>query len=243
MSLNSALRRLPLLLAVVICSACERESPTPPSAAPTAPSPTAPSPGPSPPTLVVSQIEGRVIDADLEEPVPGARVTTDSVCHSGCRTTQPYSTVADENGMFRLTANLPQDWEELMLEVTNPGYEPSQMYLRSESATNAVLRAYRSITVHAGESVRLRVLFQESCAFESIPCRRIFVEASADESIDLEVFPVEAPDLFGVMVEPFPFSLPPVLQTTLTVRGGEAWIVRSVLSSGTGMATVVARRH
>ena len=238
MSRNPALGRLllrPLLLAVVICGACERE---PPSA------PTAPSPGPSGPTLIAAPIEGRVIDADLKEPIPGARVTTVQVCYPGrCGPVdQPYSTVANEKGMFRLTANLPQDWVEVMLKVTNHGYEPTEMYLHHESATNAVLRAYRAITIHSGESVQLRVLFQESCAFESIPCRRIFVEASAGELIDLEVSPVETRDLFGVMVEPFPISLPP-LQTQLTVRRGAAWIVRSVASSGTGVATVVARRH
>jgi hypothetical protein len=48
-----------------------------------APSPTAPSPGPSGPTLVAAQIEGRIIDADLEEPIPGARVTTVQVCYPG----------------------------------------------------------------------------------------------------------------------------------------------------------------
>jgi hypothetical protein len=238
---NSALGRLPLLLAVVVCGACEREPRIPPMSAS---SPTAPSPGPSGPTLVAAQIEGRVIDADLEEPIPGARVTTVQVCYPGrCGPAdQPYSTVANENGMFRLTANLPQDWGELRLKVTNPGYEPTEMYLRPESAMNAVLRAYRAITIRSGESVHLRVLFQESCAFESIPCRRIIVEASAGELIDLEVSPVETRDLFGVMVEPFPISLPP-LQTQLTVRGGATWIVRSAASSGTGMATVVARRH
>ena len=56
---------------------------------------------------------------------------------------------------------------------------------------NAVLRAYRAITIRPGESVQLRVLFQETCADESIPCRRIIVEAAADELINLEVLSVQ----------------------------------------------------
>jgi hypothetical protein len=150
--------------------------------------------------------------------------------------------------MFRLTANLPQDWTELRLEVVNPGFEPTTNLLKAESAMNAVLRAYRAITVRPGESVQLRVLFQGTLCVasswldgDSIPCRRIIVEVSADEAINLEVFPLQAQDAFGVMVEPFEFPIPP-LQTRLTVRGGAAWIVRSAASSGTGMVTVVARR-
>ena len=231
-------RTIALLVAIVVSGGCERESRIRPLDAllPTAPSR-------SGPTLFAAQIEGRVIDADHERPIPGALVTTVSVCYPGrCgNVDQPSSTVADGNGMFRLAANLPQDWKEVLLRVSNPGYEPTEMYLQSESAMNAVLRTYRAITIRAGESVQLRVLFQESCAFESIPCRRIVVQASADESINLEVVPVQTGDAFGVMVEPFPFSIPP-LQTRLTVRGGAAWIVRSVASSGTGMVTLVARR-
>jgi hypothetical protein len=81
---NSALARLPLLLAVVVCGACEREQLS-------APSPTAQSPAPAGPTLVAVQIEGRVIDADLEEPIPGARVTTVQVCYPvGSFAAQPH---------------------------------------------------------------------------------------------------------------------------------------------------------
>ena len=117
-----------LLLAIIVCGGCERESRIPLLYTP---SPTAP----SGPPLAAAQIEGRVIDADLEKPIPGAHITTVDVCHPGrCGPVdQPYSTVANEQGMFRLTANLPQDWEELMLKVVSPGFEPTEMYLQSRS--------------------------------------------------------------------------------------------------------------
>jgi hypothetical protein len=232
-----------LLLVIVVCGGCERESEIP---SPYMPSPTAPSPSASAPPLAAAQIEGRVIDADFEKPIPGAHITIDFVScpRRNCNPLdQPYGTVANEQGMFRLTANLPQDWEELMLKVENPGFEPTKTRVLAELAMNAVLRAYRAITIRPGESVQLRVLFQEWCGDEGIPCRRIIVEASADELVNLEVFPVQSQDEFGVMVE-FPFNLPP-LQTRLTVRGGAAWIVRSgasIASPGTGMVTVVATR-
>jgi hypothetical protein len=193
---------------------------------------------------VAAQIDGLVVDADLEEPIPGAQVTAVAVCDRLFRcgpVEQPYSTTANEQGMFRLTANLPQAWNGVQLTVTNPGFEPATMSVQAESAMNAVLRAYPSIRIRPGESVQLRILFRETCTFEDIPCRRINVEASSGEAIELEVFPVQAEDAFGVMVEPFPFHVDP-LQARLRVHSGDAWIVRSTLSRGTGMVTVVARR-
>jgi hypothetical protein len=240
-------KTIALLVAIVVCGGCERESRIAPL---NTPSPTSPSPSAPAPPLAAAQIEGRVIDADFERPIVGAHITTVEVCYQGGPARvcgpgdQPYSSVADEQGMFRLTANLPQDWDHLELKVVHPGFEPARWHLQPGSAMNAVLRAYRAITIRPGESVQLRVLFQQSCGDEGIPCRRIIVEASADELVNLEVFPVQkTQDEFGVMVE-FPFNLPP-LQTRLTVRGGPAWIVRSGAASGTGgtgMVTVVATR-
>ncbi len=232
-----------LLLAIVVSSACGRDSPNSPMPTPTAP---------PAPLLTAAQIEGRVVDVDLEEPMPGAQVTAVSVCYSSTlapservsrcdAVDQPYSTTADEQGMFRLTANLPQDWYGLRLEVIKPGFEPATTPVPAESARNAVLRAYRSIRIRPGESVQLRVLFQETCAYEDIACRRINVEASPGEAIELEVLPLQAEDAFGVMVEPFPAHVDP-LQTRLTVRSGDAWIVRSSASVGSGIVTVAARR-
>jgi hypothetical protein len=235
-------RTIALLVAIVVCGGCERESRIPSL---DTPSPTAPSQSASRPVLASAQIEGRVIEADFENPIPGAHITTDWSCYQDrCGPgNQPYSTVADEHGYFRLTANLPQDWSDLTLKVAHPGFEPAEFSLKPESARFAVLKAYRTITIRPGESVQLRVLhFQETCAEESIACRRIMVEAPGDELINLEVVPVQSEDAFGVLVAPFPYSLPP-LQTRLTVRRGAAWIVRTpAFMSGTGMVTVVARR-
>jgi hypothetical protein len=237
---NSVLGSLSVLLVMGISGACDHQSPIPPAIAP---SPTAPSPGPSAPTLVTAQIEGRVLDADLEEPIPGAQVTLANVCYLGaCTFKQPDSTTANEAGLFRLTATVPENWSAVVLKVTNPGYEPTEMYLGAGSALSAVLRVYRTITIRSGESVRLRVLDQGTCGFESIPCRRVFVQAGTREFVDLEVSAIDPSDQFGVMVEPIPFSLPP-LPRQLTVAGGEVWVVRSAGSPGSGVATVVARPH
>jgi hypothetical protein len=99
------------------------------------------------------------------------------------------------------------------LKVTNTGYEPNQIYnLRHDSATTAVLKAYRPIIIGAAQSVRLHVLYQEACGDESIPCRQIVVDAPAGALIDLEVSALDDRDKFGVMVD-FPLELPP-LQTS-----------------------------
>jgi hypothetical protein len=234
-------RTIALLIAIVVCCGCESESRIPTLSTPL-PTPSDP---PSHPPLAAAQIGGRVIEADFENPIPGAQITTVDVCYQDrCeRGDRPYGAVADEQGYFRLTANLPQDWSHLTLKVAKPGFEATQLTVRPDTAVFAVVKAYRLITIRPGESVQLHVLhFQETCSEESIACRRIIVEAPADESIILEVFPVHTEDQFGVMVAPFPYSLPP-LQTRLTVRRGNAFIVRSpALMSGTGMVTVVARR-
>jgi hypothetical protein len=235
-------RTIALLIAIVFCSGCEGEPRIPTLSTPLPTTP--PDPPSGPPSLAAAQIGGRVIEADFENPIPGAHVTTADVCYEDrCGPAdQPYSTVADEQGYFRLTANLPQGWRSLTLKVANPGLEPTQLTVRPDSAVFAVIKAYRLITIRPGESVQLRVLhFHDTCGMDGIPCRRMSVEAPADEPINLEVFPAQTEDVFGVMVGPFPFSLPP-LQTRLTVRRGAAWIVRyPAFMSGTGMVTVVAR--
>jgi len=167
-----------------------------------------------------------------------------SVCYQErcAPTDQPYSTVADEQGYFRLVASLPQDWKGVSLSVTHPGFEPARLSLNPETSRFAVLKAYRTITIRPGESVQLRVLhFQDTCTEESVACRRIIVDAPADEPVILEVVPLQAEDSFGLLTVPIADSLPPLL-TRLTVRRGAAWIARPpVFMSGTGMVTVVAR--
>ena len=238
-----AKRNVALLVAILVCGGCEGESRIPTQYTPL---PAAPSDPPlAAAQIVAAQIGGRVIEADFENPVPGAHVTTADVCYEDrCGPgEQPYSTVADEQGYFRLTANLPQGWRSLTLKVANPGVEPTQLTVRPDSAVFAVIKAYRLITIRPGESVRLRVLhFHDTCGMDGIPCRRMSVESPADDWINLEVFPVDTQDVFGLMVGPLPLSLPP-LQTRLTVRRGVVWIGRTLaLMSGTGMVTVVARR-
>ena len=106
------------------------------------------------------------------------------------------------------------------------------------NATNAVLRLYRVVTIHAGESIQLRVLdFHTVCTFEDIPCRSFFVEASSGELINLEVTPADSNDEVGLVV-----GQPPILisglQRHATVRGRDiVWIL------GSGKVTVSARRQ
>jgi hypothetical protein len=237
-------RTIALLVAIVVCGGCQSESRIPQLYTP---SPITPSPTtlPGPPVLAAAEIAGRVIEADFENPIPGAHITMDGVCYQDrCGPAdQTYTTDANDQGYFRLTANLPQDWRHVGLKVAKPGFEPAGLTVQKETATFAVLKAYRTITIRPGESVQLRVLhFQETCAEDSIACRRIIVESHGDELINLEVVPAQPEEVFGVLVPPFPYSLPP-LQSRVTVRRGDAWIVRTPgFMSGTGMVTVVARR-
>jgi hypothetical protein len=200
---------------------------------PTAP-PTTPSPSPAGPTLVAAELVGRVIDAELEKPIPGAQITTvPRVCYPGrpCGpSVQLASTVADENGMFRLTANVPEDWGDLRLGVVASGYEPTGVYVSRTS--NRELRLLRTLTIRPGESIDMRV-FSGSyvCGYESHLCRRVFIESSGG-SIDLEVVPADTERDVGLFLD-HPFSVTS-FERRVTVSGGEVWIYagRAELTDG-----------
>jgi hypothetical protein len=190
-------------------------------------------------------VEGRVIDADDERSISGATVTTVQLCHPGrCGSVdQSASTSTDENGMFVIAVNLPEDWESLLLDVTSErGYERVRTYVNRATVAEAVLRMYRTVTLHSGESVQLRVLYLQGCTFEDWPCRRIVLEASSNESTDLEVTARDSQDKVGLVV-----GEPPLLVEDpprhVTMRGrGDIWILRGI-SASEGWVTVAARRQ
>ena len=235
-----------LALAVLVC-ACESTAPAPP----TAPS----QPGPSPPPSVAVRVEGRVIDGETEESIPRANLTTTHVCYPGrCGPVdQPTSATADENGMFVLTANIPQNWQELLLGVTGAVYEPTRVYVTPTSGTE--LRLLRTLTIRPGESIDMRVfLGSYVCGDESHLCRRVFIESSG-ESVDLEVVPADAKRNVGLFVGPsvnHPIS-PRSFQRRVTVSNGEVWIYaegaeRTAQDTGSlgvfdQKLTLIAHRH
>ena len=224
---------------VLICGACERgNGPAAPSP-PAAPTP----PPPVPPASVPVRVEGRVVDADTEQPIPRAIVTTEGVCYSPgpCpgQVDQPSRATADENGLFHLTASLPQHWRELLLGVApGAGYEPTQKYVFPSSATAAVLQVYRTLTIRPGESIQTRVsLGHYVCGWLSFSCRRVVVDSPAGESVDLEVIPADGQadvglDADGDVFEDHGFP------RELTVSGSEVWIVGARVA-----VTLTARRH
>ena len=166
-------------------------------------------------------------------------VTTVGVCYPGrcAQVDQPASVTADENGMFSLTANLPESWREVLLGVAAAGYEPARKYVVPSSSTTAVLEVYCTLTIRPGESIEMRVfLGHYVCGDESVRCRRIVVE-SAGELVDLEVTPIDGQGDAGLMPSAVFFDT--VFQRRLTVAGGEAWII-GALPNG---VTLTARRH
>ena len=230
-----------LALAVLVC-ACDSKSPAGPSQ---------PDPSP-PPSAIAVRVEGRVIDAETEESIPRANVTTSGVCHpERCGPVdQPTSAVADENGMFVLTANIPQNWRELLLGLTRAGYEPTRVYVTPTSGTE--LRLLRTLTIRPGESIDMRVfLGSYVCGDESHLCRRILLEPSTGEPMDLEVIPADSQRDVGLFAK-HPFSVTSYPRR-VTVPDGEAWIYAAgaeltaqrsgVLGVFDQKLTLIAHRH
>jgi hypothetical protein len=221
-----------IALAVLICGACRGGD-----------GPIVPTPALAPvtPSTVAVHMEGRVIDADRKQPIPGAIVTTVQVCYPGaCREVdQPVSVRADENGTVFLTASLPQGWNELQLGVApGAGYESANIYVSPSSAGAAVLEVYPTLTIEPGGSIQTRAFLKHYvCGWLSAYCRRVVVESPAGESVDLEATPADGEadvglDADGDVFEDHGFP------RRLTVSGGEVWIVGAPVT-----VTLTARRH
>jgi hypothetical protein len=204
---------------------------------------------PTPPSLPALQaglsgtgfrLAGQVIDAESEAPIPGATVVPVefSTASKGFHVTRPVSTIADQNGMFALMQPLPGDWTTVVLRATRSGYEPANVFVANGSATAARLQVYRALTIHAGESIDLRVfLGHYACGWESWHCRRFVVEAEPGELVDLELTMIDPPGGAGLVVGEPPPSNTPYLARNLTVSAGEAWVI------GGGRLTLTAWRH
>ena len=245
---------LSIAMTVLLCGACESDR-----IGPAAPPP--PQPPSSPANTVAVQIEGRVIDAEREEPVPGAVVRLVRIVpgNAGRSENGPaLSATAGENGAFDFSADFPADWREIFLAVDRQGYEPTGTYVRATSPTSIVgaeLRVLRTLTIRPGESIDMRVFVGSYvCGDESHLCRRVFIESSG-EPIDLEVVPADAQRNVGLFVGPsvnHPYS-PTSFQRRVTVSNGEVWmyaagaertgVYSGVLAVFEQAMTLTAHRH
>lgn len=225
------------LLVLLAASGCQGNrtiaGPTPPPVADNVSAATA---------IVNVRVEGRVIDGDRDEPVPGAVVIPTQVCAPGACVglNEPAArAVADDQGGFVLTVNLPPAWRELLLSVTRDGYEPTQMYVAPAAATTALLRLLPTLTIRSGDSIDTRVLIgTHACGFESWPCRRVVVEPPSGESMDLEVIPADGQEVTLVVgpeaSHPFTVSI----RHQVTMSAGEVWIY-----GAPGRVTLTAHRR
>ncbi len=213
------------LVVVVMSLSLGCSSPSAPTTSST-PTPGPPLPGPQPtPSMADVRIEGRVVDAETETSIGGANVSTDGVCYPGrCgNVDKPTTAVTGANGTFVLTANIPQDWRELLLNVTGAGYETTKIYVSPPVVMAAELRLLRTLIIRPGESIALRVFTGSYvCGFESNLCRRVLVESPTGESVNVEVVPASSEREAGLFTnQPFTVTSFP---RHVTVPGGEVWI-------------------
>jgi hypothetical protein len=210
-----------IALVVLSCSACEGERLSPAA-------PSAPSVPPAAPGSVTVRVEGRVIDADREEPAARAAVRVVSVHQSdGSRgiVDPGWTAISGEDGVFGFNADLPVGWRSLGLAVEGEQFETTATSVTPTSAVAAELRLLRRVTIRPGESIEMRVFLGSStCGFESYLCRRVFLESSTGESVNVEVIPADSERDVGL----FAGAGHPVRITNyprrVTVTEGEVWI-------------------
>jgi hypothetical protein len=219
------------VIAILVVAACSPVTPTATNA-PAAGDPTS--------RTVAVRLEGQVLDADRQQPIPGASVTTDSVLRASAltRVSLPASSVTDDSGRFVLNATLPADWSGVVLALARPGYEsPSAVYMTPTSGAETLLM-YPTVAIRSGQTIEVVVsLTNYVCGWESAVCRRLIVESPAGELIDVEVTPVNSAEKFGLVVgnqDPFVTGYD---QRLVTLPGGDVQIL------GRGRVMVKASRH
>jgi hypothetical protein len=227
-----------LLIAALGCCGCEGDRHMPGAPAPVQPAPSAP-------TTTV-RIEGRVVDADTDRPIPGAIVRTVSVCipepEMRCSGLEGASATADENGVYVLTVDIPRNWHHMHVRVASAGYESEPSMVNPTVATHADVRLLRTLTIRPGESIDVQVfLGQYTCGDEGHLCRRVIVE-SAGKPIDLEVSSADGE--VGVFAGPpsaHPFSVTSYPRR-VTVPHGEVWIYAGGSKQRPGVVHVFDQR-
>lgn len=111
-------------LIALLCAAAACDGPSSPSPVASMDTPT-----PSLAATVQARIDGQVMDADHEGPVPGAVVTICGVTSDGRSRTLAQSgpsVTTDDNGDLFLTASLPERWTEVRLNVARDEYVPAR---------------------------------------------------------------------------------------------------------------------
>lgn len=140
-----------------------------------------------------------------------------------------WSAIADENGIFGFTADLPADWRRVTLWVERDGYEPDQYWADPSSVSAAQLRLHRSpLSIRAGQTIEVRLGGIQSCFDEGWPCRRVLVESPSGESVDLEVTTTDSEAKIGLEGPSSTHPFSPPLNRRLTVSGGEVWVYGGV---------------
>jgi hypothetical protein len=186
-------------------------------------SPTAPTP--SVPTVSV-HVEGIVVDADRNQPVPDALVKgLGVVAGSGVIHPAALTATTDARGAFGLAADLPSDWSQVQLVASRAGYEDNFTAVQPATPASAVLRLQETLTIRPGESLKTRVFnYGSNCYDEGYPCRRILVDAG--DLMDIEVVPEDSGAEVGLQPgAPTNFPFRPHFDRRITMRGGEFWVV------------------
>ena len=236
--------------AIALTWACDTGSPISPSpggagsvggASPSAPTP----PQTRTSTLTSVLIQGQVVDADSNERIARARITTVQVASNGAYARPGVITTAtaDDLGRYTMEARLPEDWFDLMLEVTRDGYETARIYVNPRAGEETTLTAYRSLHVRAGESIEFNLnLGHYVCGYEGHRCRRVAVEAGPGGQVVVEVAPIDERDAAGVSVSSEPGFLPfPGYQRMVQTSGGYVYVFGGAFPPAPGRMRLTVR--
>ena len=216
---------------LVLVVACDRHTPTAPSAPAPAPPP-AVTPVPELPPITVS-VSGTVLE-EGGMPVEGATIVGYDCAGGPCT---PKSVVTDRNGLYRLSLDLAARLAVpgAFVRVTKVGYEDSDHFIGFPGFrdTSKDLGLYKPRRVTPGDTVRLTLgPVDPLCGFEGeYACRRVRITSPAPGRLALDAVP-DKPDVqFGLTIGPitygFPFQPPPAHLSILVASRQE--IVLDVL--------------
>ena len=198
---------------------------------PSAPTAEGPPPIGEPPVFVLTtlMLKGRVVD-DLDKPVAGATVTVDP--SAAADPSAPAHATTDGSGAFAFPATLrtTEVAGHAPVKIDRDGYEGAWTSIRANADTT--ITVYPTITIHAGGTLRARVVAAApyACGLEGYRCRRIVVEPSGAPVV-VEILGIDGEDV-GLLDDESSQTIDH--ERTVRISDGELFIIG-------GPATVTLR--
>jgi len=205
---------------------------------------------------------GRLTNADAGGAVEGVQVSlfalsTNSPSPPGWVFPKNTATSGGD-GTFALPLNLPSDWRFVSLEFTGQArydatgarFEPSAAPCRIApcfaAADRPTIKIYPTLVIGPGESIEVRIDGEiDLCGMalvDLVPCRRVVVAASPGDPVELEIVPHDSSKPMTLALISDQSVFPEMSERRLVLKVPTGGVPYVISDSGTGTATLTARR-